>query len=273
MRVVCNPYTNKMSYYIKNERDEWNVLSSSSPLSRQYYTDTTVKEKAVEILSVIDEVYNRKNKGVDILFEGTTDSYGIFNDAAKRNFANRDITCNLGTTKVAVIGKIASGKSTLIEGLEKKIGFSYNKIKEDGYEIYIDECNHAQWYELKGIDLGLENLENAFRSVSKLSKDGLSAVIYCISGTTGRIEKEEKEFIMKLDEAFSSIKVMVALTMCYRDDVQDIVDEIERITNQSKVTVTLAKEYKTGLKDSEGAPIVVDAFGIESVSEFIFEGR
>lgn len=45
MRVVCNPYTNKMSYYFKNEIEEWSVLSGSSPLSRQFYTNTSVKER------------------------------------------------------------------------------------------------------------------------------------------------------------------------------------------------------------------------------------
>ena len=77
IRVVCNPYLNKMSYYFKNEIGEWEVLSGNSPLSRQYFTNTTVTERCNQIVEKIDEIYNRKNKGVDILFEGTSENYKL----------------------------------------------------------------------------------------------------------------------------------------------------------------------------------------------------
>lgn len=273
IRVVCNPYTNKMSYYFKNEIGEWNVLSGSSPLSRQYYTNTTVVERGKEIVEKIDEIYNRKNKGVDILFEGTTDSFNSFVNEIEKNYSDRDICCTVGTTKIAVLGKKLVGKTTLIEGLEKLKGFKYSKTSKDNYIQYTDECNHAHWYEVEGIDLGMENVEKTFQTIADLSEEGLSAVIYCVSAITGRIEEIEKELISRIENSFAEIKVMVVLTMCYKDNIQETIDEIEKITNQAKLVVTLAKEYKTGLKDNEGNAIMVEPFGLEWVSEYVFEGR
>lgn len=273
IRVVCNPYTNKMSYYFKNEIGEWSVLSGSSPLSRQFYTNTSVKERGEKIVEKIDEIYNRKNRGVDILFEGTSDSYNCFVDIIKNNFANRNISCTLGTTKIAVLGKKSVGKTMLIESLEALKGFEYSVIRNEEYIQYTDECNHAHWYEVKGIDLGKENVENAFQTVAELSEMGLSAVIYCVSAITGRIENIEKELISRIENSFAELKVMVVLTMCYKDDIQETIDEIEKITNQAKLVLTLAKEYKTGMKDTDGKIVVIKPFGLELVSEYVFEGR
>ena len=49
VRIVCNPYNNQISYYFMNEKGVWTVLSGDSPLSRQYYTNTTMKDRAKEI--------------------------------------------------------------------------------------------------------------------------------------------------------------------------------------------------------------------------------
>ena len=77
LRIVCNPGTNRISYYFRNELGEWMILSGNSPLTRQFYTKTTIKERSKEIIEKIDEVYNRKNKGVDIYFEGNPNGFEI----------------------------------------------------------------------------------------------------------------------------------------------------------------------------------------------------
>lgn len=273
MRVVCNPYTNKMSYYFKNEIGEWSVLSGSSPLSRQFYTNTSVKERGKEIVEKIDEIYNRKNRGIDILFEGTSDSYKCFVDIIKNDFAGRDINCALGTTKIAVLGKIGVGKTTLIKGLESLKKFDYSITRNEKYIKYTDDCNHAHWYEIKGIDFGTENVEKAFQTVAELSEEGLSAVIFCVSAMTGKIEDIEKELISRIESSFTELKVMVVLTQCYIEDVQETIDAIEKITNQAKLVSTLAKEYEIRKKDNDGMAAVIKPFGLEKVSEYVFEGR
>lgn len=273
IRVVCNPYTNKMSYYFRNELGEWDVLSGNSPLSRKRFTNTSVAEKANEILEKIDEIYNRKNKGVDILFEGTTDSFNLLSETIKNAFSDRDVCCRLGTTKIAIVGKKSVGKSFLIRGLEELQGFNHSIIKQSGYVKFADECNHAEWYEIDGIDLGRDKVEEAFDSIKKLSEEGLSSVIYCVSATSGRIEEIEKNFIQTIADSFPELKVMIVLTMCYMDDIQEAIDEIEKLTNQIKMVPVLAKEYKTGLKNEKGEIMTIAPFGLEEVSLFVFEGR
>lgn len=273
VKMVCNPYTNRMSYYFRNELGEWEVLSSDSPLSRQYYTNTTVSEKVQEILEKIDEIYNRKNKGLDILFEGTNENYHILCETIEKNFYGKNINCKLGTTKIAVVGKKSAGKSYLIDGIENLQGFKYSKIKQDGYVRYVDECNHAEWYEITGIDLGKNKVEESYDTIKKLSKEGLSAVVYCIPATSGRIEEIEKTLIKRIETDFAEMRTMIALTMCFKDDIQEAIDEIEKITDQIKVVPVLAKEYKTALKDKKGNALVIDSFGLEDISRFVFEGR
>ena len=273
MKMVCNPFNNNISYYLKNELGEWDVLSGNSPLSRRYFTDTSIRERSAEILSKIDEVYNRKNKGVDILFEGSDESYEIMQKTIHKLFPDRDIRCQLRITKIAVMGKKAAGKTFLIEGLEELQGLSYSKTVEKKFIKYEDKYNHAEWYEINGIDLGRGNVEKAFETVKKLSKEGLSTVIYCISATSNRIEKIEKDLIRKIEESFAELKVMIVLTMCYKDDIQEPIDEIEKITDQVKLIPVLAKPYKTGMKDRTGNPVVIPQFGLEDVSQFVFEER
>lgn len=273
IRIVCNPYLNNISYYFQNELGEWDVLSENSPLSRQYYTNTTVDERCEEILKIINEIYNRNNKGVDIIFEGTSENYNVLRQGIEKIYSTRDITYELGTTKIAVAGKKCVGKSLMIEGLETLQGLKYSKIIENDYVKYSDECNHAEWYEINGIDLGKENMEKSFDTIKKLSENNLSAVIYCITASTSKIEESERIFIKKIADDFSKLKVMIVLTMCYRDDVQDSIDEIEKITDQVKIVPILAKEYKTGLKNEDDNPISIASFGLEEVSSYIFEGR
>ena len=275
MRVVCNPYTNRVSYFFRNEAGAWEVLSGSSPLSRQFYTNMTIndKNKAKKIIEKIDEIYNRKNKGIDIWFEGTASNYRSFLDTIHEMFPGRDIQCKPGTTCIAVLGKKAVGKSTLIEGLELLQGLNYKETPTINYTKYSDDCNHAVWYEVAGIGLEAGNTARAFRTVELLSQEGLSSVIYCISAMSGKIEEPERQLIQKIANNFPELKVMVVLTMCYKDDVQETIDEIEKITHHVKIVPVLAKDYKTSIKNADGTPFIVESFGLETVSKYVFEGR
>lgn len=274
IRVVRNSYANKISYYFKNELGEWEVLSGSSPLSRQYYTNTCISARAKDILSKIDEIYNRKNKGIDILFEGTTEDYNILNDTVHASFEGRDIICKLGTTKIAVVGKEAVGKSCLIEGMELLQGYGYKIENTDNYDKYTDERNHTEWYEVKGINIVEGAVEGAFETIKELSKEGLSAVIYCISATNGgKIDSLEENLIGKISNVFPDLKVMVVLTQCYRPDeeVQKVIDEVKKVTNQIKLVKVLAKNFETTVRGGKIA--VVPSFGLEDVAQYVLEGR
>ncbi len=276
IRIVCNPYNNQISYYFMNEKGVWTVLSGDSPLSRQYYTNTTMKDRAKEIAIKIDEVYNRNNRGLDVLFEGTTQSYDYIKGALEYYLPERDIVCSMGVTKIAVVGKANIGKTCLIEGMECLQGYKYSVNKFPDYLLYSDDGNHAEWYEINGIDLGLENVAKAYQTVTKLAENRLSAIVYCVSAATGRLEEVECDFVIKMIEEHPSITILLALTMCIKADYGSIVNEIEKMTNQIRVIPTLAKEYEIESTDEdtgEEKSYIKKTFGLDTLSKYIFERR
>lgn len=276
VRIVCNPYNNQISYYFMNEKGVWTVISGDSPLSRQYYTNTTMKDRVKEIALKIDEVYNRNNRGLDVLFEGTTQSYDFIKGAFEYYLPDKDIACIIGVTKIAVVGKANVGKTCLIEGMESLQGYKYSISKFPEYLLYSDDGNHAEWYEINGIDLGIENVEKAYKTVIKLTENGLSAIVYCMSAVNGRLEEVERDFIIKMMEEYPSITILLALTMCIKADSGLIVNEIEKMTDQIRVIPTLAKEYEIESTDEntgEEKNYIKKPFGLDTLSKYVFERR
>lgn len=270
MRMICNPDSGKMSYYLKNEMGQWEILLGDSPLSRNEFKRISIMndEGASRILKKIDEVYNCKNRGVDIIFEGTMDAYlNLKKTIESETFADKNISCKVGTTKIVVVGKRASGKTSLIKGLEKLKKFDYEEETCPEYIKYRDDYNHAEWYEVKGIDLGKKYVDNALETVERLSKEEGVVVIYCISADTGKIESIENDFINTLKKKLSDMRIIIALTKCYRDDAKKVVEEIEKIAQTIKVVPILAQNYVTKRKNS------VESFGLEELLNAIFEGR
>lgn len=267
IKIVCDSFMNRVSYFFLNELDEWLLLSGSSPLSSQHYTKADIKNISKDIVEKIDEVYNRKNKGVDILFEGTTDNYECICRDIEEYLPGRNITCRMKTTKIAVVGKKKTGKTSLINGIAKSQGYKLKAVEESQYTKYKDEHNPVEWFEVNGIDLGNEKVEEVCGIIRELVYEGLSKVIYCISGDSGRIEKSEKNMIITLKKTFPSIDVLTAVTKCYKDGVQKVIDEIEKTIGQGEVFPTLAKEYKA----RNGG--IVEPFGLTELSTFVFEGK
>ncbi len=265
VRIVCDPYTGQISYFFRNELGEWLTLRGSSPLSRQYYTRTTIEERHKDIIEKLDEIYNRKNKGLDIFFEGTSTNYNYIVSAIKKYLSDRDIVCKLKVTKIAVVGKKGSGKSTLIEGIAREKGDRFEIETSEKCIRYIDKNNNIEWIELRRI---------AFSAIQDLAKEDLSTVIYCVSGDVGRIEDKEKEFIEKINTSLSPVKVLTVLTKCYKEEVQKILDEIEKLTNHVEVFPVLAKEYKASERGHALATsYAIAPFGLKELCAFVFEGK
>lgn len=274
MRVVCNPVAKHISYYFKNELGEWTILTGSSPLSRSYYTSTTIIERADEVVVKLDEIYNRNNKGLDIIFEGDEKSFNSFVEAINRNLKDRDINYHLGNTKVIVTGKIGIGKTTLIEELEKLQGLKFETVERDNYFLYKD-TNNTEWYEIKGIDFGIVNVEKAYADICEVARNTAGIIVYCIDASNRRMEVVEKELILRLIAEFPELAGMIVLTKCVnKRGITEFIDEIEKMTDQIRVVPTLAQEFVTDLESKDThEPIVLHPFGLQKLAEYIFEGR
>lgn len=274
IKIVCNPFLNKISYFYKNEIGEWLLLSGSSPLSRQSCTKTNIKDSCISIVEKLNEVYNRKNKGLDILFEGTSDDYEFLSNAVNTCFGNRNIKCRMNPTRIAIVGKRGVGKTALIEGIAKAHGYKLIKTDNTHYVKYEDKHNHIEWLEVKGIDIGSENVEEAYNVLADLVNDGLSKVIYCVLGSTGKMEEIEKRLIIELKESFPSIDIITAITMCYKDNIQAAIDEIKKYVGNDNIFPVLAKEYRSSIKNrGMETSFVVEPFGLDELTTFVFEGK
>lgn len=275
LKIVCNPLSDRVSYFFMNENGEWVVLSENSPLSRQRYTNVHLNEDAETVIAKADEVYNRKNKGLDIIFEGSLAVFQQLKEEIRKysEQGKRDLTCKLGYTKIAVIGKTGSGKTSLIKGMQEKQKSTYDEKNCNGYKQYCDNDHQMEWIEIKGIGIGRGQVEEAENTISTIS-EGLTCVIYCILGNTGRIEETELDLVNRIARDFAQVTVMVALTNCYKDeeDIRWTCDEVIKATDQLKVIPTLALPYTTSKKDKDGNPIVIPPFGLEMLSEYVFEG-
>lgn len=274
IRVVCNPIANHISYYYKNELNEWNVFSGSSPLSRSFYTNTTIEERAKEIVIKLDEIYNRKDKGIDIIFEGDEKSYKLFDDSIKKYLSNRNIKCHKGFTKIIVVGKKGVGKTVMIEEMERRQGMKYTVEKKDSYTLFKD-LNNTEWYEIKGIDFGREHIEEALIDIEKLIGSTSAMIVYCIHSSNRRIEDAERKFIMTLIDRYPGLAGMIVLTQTVnKKEVPEFIDEIEKMTEQIKVLPVLAKDFELDYEDENTKePVMVKAFGLDNLASYIFEGR
>ncbi len=274
IRVVCNPISKHISYYYKNELGEWNVFSGSSPLSRSFYTNTTIEKRAKEIVTKLDEIYNRKDKGIDIIFEGDENSFGIFKSAIEKYLPNRNVLCHMGSTKVIIVGKKGIGKTSLIEAMEDLQGMEYKIEKHDAYTLYKDQ-NNTEWYEIKGIDFGRKNIEKAFTDIENVINKTSAMIVYCIHSSNRRIEAAESKFIMTLVNKYPELAGMIVLTQTVnKQGLSEFIDEIEKLTEQIKVVPVLAKDFELDVEDEKtNKPIVLKSFGLDNLAAYIFEGR
>ena len=273
IKIVCNPLNNEITYSFKDENGEWHELSGYSPLSRQFYTKRPLQDSAADVLEKLNEIYNRKNRGLDIYFVGDNSDFDFLAREIKRLFPDKDIRLISGIYRIAVLGKEGAGKSTLIKGIETQQGGYYGESVKEKYSLYSDKDNCTEWYAIKGLELGQESLcQEILQTIKELSSNGLSAVVYCISAKSSRIESIEINFINEVKRRFPDIKFLIALTQCTisEREANDFADTISKETNQCCVIPTLAEPYSIRTKKK---PYRIEPFGLDDVAKYVFEGR
>lgn len=123
IKMICNQEARSISYYIKNETEEWIHVDSSSPLSRKEYTETSIYESAKKIIEAIDEIYNTGNRGVDLEVECTDDEFIYLSSLIEKEYGDANI--------------LSSQKETTtrseLSGLDNDIGKFGKNDKEEKY--------------------------------------------------------------------------------------------------------------------------------------------
>lgn len=85
IKIISNRVAGTISYYMKNEMDEWIHVDRSSPLSRKEYTETSIYESAEKIIEVIDNTYNMGNRGVNLEMECSDDEFIYLSSLIEKN--------------------------------------------------------------------------------------------------------------------------------------------------------------------------------------------
>lgn len=279
LRIVRNSSAGTISYYFKNEIGEWSAVSSYSPLSRREFTNVAIECNCKDIVDEINKIYNRKNKGLDIYFEGSANEYAILRkeieskneslfSTEKSNYELQgQIRLFQGACKIVVVGKKSSGKTTLIKAVEKLNGSNFEMETHDGYTTYTDKINQNVWYEIDGIQLNLESIEATNKTIEKIIGSNAAFIVYCLRSTTGKVEKAEENLIFDLLGKYPALEATIALTMSINGKKENFI-ELEKELKQLKLIPILASDYEI---DDEGN--VKKAFGINDLLKFIFERR
>lgn len=263
LKIVSNPTSSTLAFYFMS-KDRWQLVPSSSELSRKEYTETSIQEKAPEIIAYINTVYNMCNRGVDIFFEGVPEDYQLLVSVIENQFSDFDLQCIAQRRMIAVAGKCNCGKTILIEELCKFKGMQYRHAIEDGVNIYQDIIGTTMWYEIPGIDIGVEHVSAARAVFEKLAGQGLTSLVYCLG--TSKIDPLEEEFITYVQRKHPSVHILLALTKFKEDDSDVFVDQLTTQLNGVKVIPVLAKDVR--IRDG-----IISAYGLEDVDGFIFEGK
>lgn len=263
IKIVSNIKLRRIAYYFKNESSEWMRVPNSSGLSRKEFCETTISEKIYDIIKIIDDVYNPGNRGVEVLFEGTDEEYTIIRNTVKKANMCDSIICNQKKAKIAVVGKIGSGKTTLIESIGEHLTTNFSKKKNAQYDVFIDEKGNTEWYELKGIDLGKEYITQSNAVLTELAESGMTVLVYCLS--TYKVEELEEKLILEFSGQHPEINILITLTSCVDEDAASYAEQISSRLNK-KVIPVLAKEKKT----RNGS---IPAYGLEQAVQYIYEGK
>lgn len=264
IKIVSNPDAKSLAFFLMNEKGIWCLVSNYSELSRNKYTASNIFDMGESIVAVIDRDYNLGGRGVDIRFEGPEDEYIYLQQCVEKHFKGQNIECKHHETKIAVAGKMGSGKTIFIEEMCKDGAVIPSSVSHPGYQLYSDSRANTIWYEIDGIDIGKENVLAAQNTFDTLASGGITDFIYCLS--TNKIEELEEGLISHIKNTYPKIRVLVLLTDYLDDDNDLFTEQLSNHFGGIKVIPIIARNIKT----RNG---IVEAFGLDDVRKFLFEGK
>jgi hypothetical protein len=257
IKINYNSSAQTAAYQFLSDNGQWVDVDKNSELSRKKYVTAIKDGRIVELLSIIDKTYNIDGCGVEIAFTGEKDAFSKIKDVIDDGFTAIFLSCT--ESKNVIVGKRNSGKTYLAEAIISYLGKKPRIEENDKYIKYFDPEDAVTLYEIKGIDLGLDNVDKAYEVLKSCIEDGAKTVFYCFQATTGKIENPEIDFIYRVEKSYPEISIVPVITACVDEGkgnefAHKIVDEI----GKKDVLITLAKEKNTRVG-------MIPAYGIEQV--------
>lgn len=83
IKIISNQAIGTLAYFVMNENEEWVHVDRASPLSKNEFTHASLFDKAEQIIEIIDDVYNVRDRGVEIELEGSDQEKHYINSVLK----------------------------------------------------------------------------------------------------------------------------------------------------------------------------------------------
>ena len=257
IKINYNLAEKTASFQFMSDNGYWTDVHKASALSRKKYASAIAEDRINELLDVIDTTYNVDGCGVIISFSGDETVYKKVSSYVQKY---NGIEIERKESKGIVSGKRNSGKTCLIEGIFDSLGKKLNLDDCEDYIRYFNEEDGITLYEIKGIDLGIDNVNKAYDSLVKCIDGGsVITVFYCLLAKTGKIEDTEIEFINRIENEYPRVKVTPVITGCIDErKANEFANRIVKELGMREVLITLAKDMNTKV-----GPI--PSFGIDKV--------
>lgn len=256
LKLVYQPSDKSLSFFIKNASSNWIPISEYSELTEKKYKFANLNKDAKLILDAITKLYVHGNE-LRIILEG----FEYVDDFCMTATKYKNIAVNTGKFTLAVLGKVKSGKTTLIEAFnvdDKKV------IDEDRTSYVIDG---NIWYEIRGIDLGEASYLATLNTIEGINREQqISIFIYCVEYKSGKIEDEEEKLIEKLLGQYPNARIIVAVTNSFDETGAKIL--AQKFSSQlpaTSVIPILARKAETRIGD-------IQPYGVLKLSDVIYGG-
>lgn len=185
IKINYDPIERSTSFQFLGDYGQWGDVYEGSDLSRKKYSTAIADGRIGELLQIINDNYNVDENGVKIIFSGTDE---VFNEVRSVIKEYEGMTLERCNSKVVVVGKRNSGKTYLVEGIFDFLERKICAADKGGYIEYLDVQDGISIYEIKGIDLGLENVDKAYSFLENRIREGVTTVFYCLFAKSGKIE-------------------------------------------------------------------------------------
>ena len=219
MRIICDPFKKKITYQWFNLTDrKYGDLIGNSKLLSDKFVNTTIQDRACEIIRNIKREFNPGNMGLKITFIGNVDDYLYFSEVLEKDFKHSNIICSRDkhrffyTASEAVShfnSKFSKIKKMLEEHNEnemEKYIEKYHEVITPKYELS-HECQRASDYLKKAIVLYDKEVKKQIHILRKVEGEfGSKKKILCdrLEQQKNQIKKITRKFQEVLDKYYNS---------------------------------------------------------------------
>lgn len=260
IRIISDSKNSSNIFMTMDEGGHWQEVTSASDLSRRKFKTSRICDIAEDVIEVLKKTYDVSGEGLLIFFEGDREGFSCFQNKV-RELGCENWKCDNVTLKFMIVGRIGSGKTSVIEGiLGDKFG-KYERKESDGYTLYDPGEDTNRIYEIDGIGFDPGNFERTRETIETLiDREKIDTILYCFSS---KIESGEKNLLNTIKTKYPEVKILGLLTRAVDESAEMVAKQLSEDIG-IQVKSVLAKEMTLRGKHA------VKAYGVDEIVQFIY---